>query len=228
MARKPLFRREQVLDIHKPLVAQKAMNISGRSIAPGDSFDLSKLLLTPRRVDVLFRGGFIAHPEDQEAGSPTTTKDTLVGSNILPSIITLANGTEVQLGALVARAHKASGMSIPRWNRQSEDELEIKLADELEKWNVEVAPPAGAGEKQPSEDAGAGDTGGGTGESHPPVNAPAGEVKAVTYEAKHMGAGRRLVVDSEGKEYRPNGPGSFFPSKDAALAFIATLQQPAT
>ncbi len=72
-----------------------------------------------------------------EGGSTSTStststkapaKDVLVGSNVLPSNIELAEGVTVQLGEVVRKAHEASGLSVADWNALDEGDREARLA----------------------------------------------------------------------------------------------------
>ena len=51
----------------------------------------------------------------------------LHGSNTLAAVIALAAGIEVQLGAVVARSHKESGLSAEDWNKLEEDKRDELL-----------------------------------------------------------------------------------------------------
>ncbi|CAH0532138.1 hypothetical protein UAM5_00021 [Ralstonia phage UAM5] len=45
-----------------------------------------------------------------------TNAETLLGSDVHPAEIDLGDGRTVQLGAVVARAHAASGLTVEQWN----------------------------------------------------------------------------------------------------------------
>lgn len=64
-------------------------------------------------------------------GEPAAA-DMLIGSNALPSIISLGADRTVTLGEVVAAAHKASGLSVQDWNALSEDDRDAMLADMIE------------------------------------------------------------------------------------------------
>lgn len=68
--------------------------------------------------------------------------ETLLGSSVLPSMIDLGEGLTVQLGTVVARAHKESGLSIPDWNALPNDAREALLAETVEAMKAEIAPKA--------------------------------------------------------------------------------------
>lgn len=70
-----------------------------------------------------------------EGGSTSTSTssrapaiDILVGSNVLPSNIELAEGVSVQLGDVVRQAFEHSGLSIADWNALDGDDREAELA----------------------------------------------------------------------------------------------------
>lgn len=79
--------------------------------------------------------------------------ETLLGSSILPSMVLLAEGVEVQLGTVVERAHKESGLSIDAWNDLAEADREKLLADTVEAMKAEAAQPVQAPEPKPAEPA---------------------------------------------------------------------------
>lgn len=58
--------------------------------------------------------------------------ETLLGSNVLASVIDLTGNKTVTLGDVVARAHTRSGLSVPDWNDLEPAEREAKLATEVE------------------------------------------------------------------------------------------------
>lgn len=77
--------------------------------------------------------------DDDDGGSDAD--DTLVGSSVLPAMIEIAAGSEVQLGAVVARAHKESGLSVTDWNALAGDDREAKLAATVEAMKAEAGAP---------------------------------------------------------------------------------------
>ena len=65
---------------------------------------------------------------------PDQSADTLIGTNILPALIEIALGKEVQLGEVVTKAHAKSGLSLEDWNALPEvdrDALLTAMVDEL-------------------------------------------------------------------------------------------------
>lgn len=83
-------------------------------------------------VNILHRPEAAEEDEDHE-------DDMLLGSNVLPSMVEIAPGMEVQLGAVVMRSHKESGLSVADWNALAEDEREAKLAATVEAMKAEEA-----------------------------------------------------------------------------------------
>ncbi len=66
-----------------------------------------------------------------EGGSTSTkalAKGVLVGSNVLPSNIELAEGVTVPLGEVVRRTHDASDLSVADWNALDDGDREARLA----------------------------------------------------------------------------------------------------
>lgn len=62
----------------------------------------------------------------------------LNGSNTLAAVIALAAGIEVQLGAVVGRAHKESGLSAEDWNALDEAKRDELLNATVETMKVEA------------------------------------------------------------------------------------------
>lgn len=67
--------------------------------------------------------------------------ETLLGSSVLPAMVDIAPGKSVQLGNVVARAHKASGLSVDEWNALTAEDREARLAETVEAWKTEAAAP---------------------------------------------------------------------------------------
>lgn len=61
MARTSLYRK---IDFNRPLYAIRRIKSAGRTINPGDVFDLALLLVTRRRAVQLFENRLIGHEED--------------------------------------------------------------------------------------------------------------------------------------------------------------------
>lgn len=75
--------------------------------------------------------------------------ETLLGSSVLPSMVPIADGFEVQLGDVVARAHKESGLSIAAWNEMPGADREAALALTIAVMKAEAAPPVPAPTPEP-------------------------------------------------------------------------------
>lgn len=71
-------------------------------------------------------------------------KTALLGSDILPALILLIAGVEVQLGEVVARAHSDSGLSAEEWNELPNDDREERLAQAVEAMRAEAQAKAEA------------------------------------------------------------------------------------
>lgn len=72
------------------------------------------------------------------------SKKALNGSNVLPAVVALLAGVEVQLGAIVARAHSASGLSVDDWNALTDADREAKLDAALQEMRAEAQAKAEA------------------------------------------------------------------------------------
>lgn len=66
--------------------------------------------------------------------------ETLLGSSVLPSMIEIGPGIEVQLGEVVSRAHTESGLTIGDWNAMADDAREALLAATVDAMKAEHAP----------------------------------------------------------------------------------------
>lgn len=77
--------------------------------------------------------------------------ETLLGSSILPSTVEITAEKSVQLGDVVAFAHKASGLSVADWNAQKEEDREAALAAAVEAMKAEASAPVETSEEQTSE-----------------------------------------------------------------------------
>lgn len=74
-----------------------------------------------------------------------TSDETLIGSSLLPSQVTLANGKTVPLGALVAKAHKASGLTVAAWNLLPDADREERLKQAIADINASQAAASSPG-----------------------------------------------------------------------------------
>lgn len=69
----------------------------------------------------------------------------LLGSSVLPSIVVIGADKSVQLGEVVAAAHKASGLSVEAWNQLPAEQREDLLKMTVEA--MQAQPPAAAAKK---------------------------------------------------------------------------------
>lgn len=65
--------------------------------------------------------------------------ETLLGSSVLPANVEIGEKKSVQLGEIVAAAHKASGLTLADWNALPEADREAKLAETVEALKTEEA-----------------------------------------------------------------------------------------
>lgn len=70
----------------------------------------------------------------------SSAAETLLGSSVLPAMVELAAGVTIQLGLVVARAHKDSGLSVDAWNALPEADREAKLAQAVDTMKTEPPP----------------------------------------------------------------------------------------
>lgn len=81
------------------------------------------------KANVVVQGwlkGKILSAEGGKAGA--APQETLLGSNVLPANIELAEGVSVQLGEVVRQAFEHSGLSIADWNALEDGDREAELA----------------------------------------------------------------------------------------------------
>ncbi len=150
-----------------------------------------------------------------EGGSTSTkaaAKDVLVGSNVLPSNIELAEGVTVQLGEVVRRTHEASGLSVADWNALGDGDREARLAATV--LELQAAAEAEAEAKKGEGNAAAAaaaeaekaKASGGTGTQNPPVadkDALLARAKELGIEAKGTWGVPKLqaaIAEAEGKK----------------------------
>ena len=125
-----------------------------------------------------------------EGGSTSTStkapeKDVLVGSNVLPANIELAEGVTVQLGEVVRRTHEASGLSVADWNALDDGDREARLAATVLELQAEAEAIAEAEAKKgaATADSEKGKASTGTGTQNP----PAADKDALLARAKELG-----------------------------------------
>ncbi len=64
----------------------------------------------------------------------TSAPAGLFGSSIQPASWTLKDGSVLQLGTVVAEAHKRSGLTVEEWNAQAVDVIEAAIAEVAEEF----------------------------------------------------------------------------------------------
>lgn len=105
-----------------------------------DETDETKVFLTAAQIaDMLRTHTFEKLKDDAEVTPVADPVEMLYGSSVLPSMIQLAEGNEVPLGAVVIRAHKESELSIAEWNALEADDREARLAEMVETMKSEIA-----------------------------------------------------------------------------------------
>lgn len=73
------------------------------------------------------------------SGQLSLGDETLLGSNVQPSIIEISDGRTIQLGEAVSAAHKNSGLSVADWNAQPEDVREAAILAAIEQIKVDAS-----------------------------------------------------------------------------------------
>lgn len=73
------------------------------------------------------------------SGQLSLGDETLLGSNVQPSIIEISDGKTIQLGDAVSAAHKNSGLSVADWNSQPEDIREAAILAAIEQIKVDAS-----------------------------------------------------------------------------------------
>lgn len=110
---------------------------------------LATTALTPLEdeIEELKDDDFEGHPESPEeeaarlaAEAEAARLTSLLGSSILPSAIAITPELEVQLGDVVARAHKDSELTVEAWNTLPEVEREALLVKAIEAMQAEATP----------------------------------------------------------------------------------------
>ncbi|HEL3748629.1 TPA: hypothetical protein UMV35_000888 [Stenotrophomonas maltophilia] len=124
-----------------------------------------------------------------EGGKPSApAQESLLGSNVLPANIELAEGVTVQLGEVVRRTHEASGLSVADWNALGKDDREARLAATVLELQAAVEAEAEAKKGEGTATGAAADAekakaSGGTGTQNP----PAADKDALLARAKELG-----------------------------------------
>lgn len=74
--------------------------------------------------------------------APANRNDTLLGSSVLPAHVVISDTKTVQLGDVVAAAHRASRLSVDAWNDLPATDREARLAKTIEGMRAQaIAPP---------------------------------------------------------------------------------------
>lgn len=124
-----------------------------------EAFDLLKIQLPPAESPATPEGGNAGGDADQPSAAisdPTLDGGGLIGSGNAPSEYELEDGNKVQLGLVVAEAHKRSGVSVAVWNGlpdEQRDHLINLVAEELplKKPDSSQAEEQGGQQEKPAE-----------------------------------------------------------------------------
>lgn len=104
-----------------------------------DADNETKFFLTENQVKELLRIAIFERLKDDAEVTPVAKHiETLLGSSKLPAMIDLNDETQVQLGDVVARSHKDSGLSIEEWNKLEDDDREERLEATIQNMRVEL------------------------------------------------------------------------------------------
>ncbi len=125
--------------------------------------------------------GKILTAEGGKASAPA--QESLVGSNVLPANIELAEGISVQLGEVVRQAFEHTGLSIADWNALDEGDREAELAAMVRELQSRAEAEAEAKKSAATADDEKAKSSGGTGTQHP----PAADKDALLARAKELG-----------------------------------------
>ncbi|HHA2945756.1 hypothetical protein [Stenotrophomonas maltophilia] len=125
--------------------------------------------------------GKILTAEGGKSSAPA--QESLVGSNVLPANIELAEGVSVQLGEVVRQAFEHSGLSIADWNALDGDDREADLAAMVRELQSRAEADAEAKKAAAIADGEKAKASGGTGTQNP----PAADKDALLARAKELG-----------------------------------------
>lgn len=123
------------------------------------------------KANVVVQGwlkGKILSAESGKAGA--APQETLLGSNVLPANIELAEGVSVQLGEVVRQAFEHSGLSIADWNALEDGDREAELAAVVRELQSAAEAEAEAKKGVATADAEKAKASGGTATQSPPSN----------------------------------------------------------
>lgn len=125
--------------------------------------------------------GKILTADGGKASAPA--QESLVGSNVLPTNIDLAEGVSVQLGEVVRQAFEHSGLSIADWNALDGDDREAELAAMVRELQSRAEADAEAKKGASTDDGEKAKASGGAGTQNP----PAADKDALLARAKELG-----------------------------------------
>lgn len=112
--------------------------------------------------------GKILTAEGGKTSAPA--QETLLGSNVLPANIELADGVSVQLREVVRQAYEHSGLSIADWNALEDGDREAELAAVVRELQSAAEAEAEAKKGVATADAEKAKASGGTATQSPPSN----------------------------------------------------------
>lgn len=76
--------------------------------------------------------------------APTDANESLIGSSVQPAHFTLEGGDQMQLGDVVAEAHKRTGASVAEWNALPDADRESIIQSVVDELPLAKAPEAAA------------------------------------------------------------------------------------
>ncbi|WP_329914041.1 hypothetical protein [Stenotrophomonas sp. SMYL86] len=119
-----------------------------------------------------------------EGGKPSApAQESLLGSNVLPANIELADGVSVQLGELVRQAFEHTGLTVADWNALEEGDREAELAAMVRELQSRAEAEAEAKKGAATADDEKAKASGATGTQNPPV----ADKDALLVRAKELG-----------------------------------------
>src|SRR5574337_1474568 len=96
------------------------------------------LVLTHTIGSVVCVGVAVERIVGRDARRAKMESEALIGSNLFPSVIRLADGRDVTLGDLVRRA--ATGFATRQWNLLPQGVRDVALIRTLDEWQRELTP----------------------------------------------------------------------------------------
>jgi hypothetical protein len=158
------------------MTALKPMRYNTRRLVAGDTFEArvtdSKVLIALKRASLGRAEGNIPEiPADLVTKIKSSSVESLYGSSVLDATYEIG-GETVQLGTIVANAHKLSGLTVSEWNMLGTGERDVLLNTELNRLQME----AEASSSEDEDDEGEGE---GEGEEEEPPAGPTGATGTV-------------------------------------------------